>query len=178
MRLLAQIKKCCENNPDILVVATGDTSQLPPIVDYTNTKVYKEYADECINLIFHDEIYLTENKRLKTEKDRKKLKQLKEDIFNEDIPLETTVKKYFDLTQSLTLSKKGIAYLNDTCKEVSKHIRKQLNKTKEYEVGEILTCREYTKLKAGTFNVNCEYEIIEVTESTITIVYMIFEEKI
>jgi hypothetical protein len=77
--MLAQIKKFCENNPDIIVVATGDTSQLPPIVDYTNTKIYKEYADECINLIFPYEIYLTENKRLKTEKDRKKLKQLKED---------------------------------------------------------------------------------------------------
>jgi hypothetical protein len=59
--------------------------------------------------------------------------------------------------------------MNDTCKEVSKHIRKQLNKTKEYEVGEILTCRAYTKLKVGTFNVNCEYEIIEVTETTVTI---------
>ena len=52
-----------------------------------------------------------------------------------------------------------------------------MNKTKEYEVGEILTCREYTKLKVGTFNVNCEYEIIEVTDTTITILDMIFEEK-
>jgi hypothetical protein len=93
VRLLAQIKKFCENNPDILVVATGDTSQLPPIVDYTNTKIYKEYADKCINLIFPYEIYLTENKRLKTEEDRKKLKQLKEDVFNENIKLETTIQK-------------------------------------------------------------------------------------
>jgi hypothetical protein len=50
---------------------------------------------------------------------------------------------------------KNIAYKNDTCKEVSKHIRKQINKKSEYEVGETLICREYTNIKkVGIFNVN------------------------
>ena len=78
----------------------------------------------------------SENKRLKTKEDREKLKQLKEDIFNPEIKLETTIRKYFKFTQNLTVSQKGIAYLNDTCREVSKHIRKKLNKKDEYEVGE------------------------------------------
>jgi hypothetical protein len=50
--MLARIRKFCLENPEKIVVATGDTSQLPPIVDYSNTKDYATYADECINNIF------------------------------------------------------------------------------------------------------------------------------
>ena len=68
--MLAKIPRFCSDNPDKIVVATGDTSQLPPVEQYTNTKEYAVYADECINIIFPNEIYLNENKRLKTKEDR------------------------------------------------------------------------------------------------------------
>ena len=68
---------------------------------------------------------------------------------------------------------KNIAYKNDTSKEVNKHIRKLLNKTDEYEVGEVLICREYLKLKTiGVFNVNYKYNIIEVSPKTLTITHI------
>jgi hypothetical protein len=57
---LAKIKKFCIENPDKIIIATGDTCQLEPINEYTNTKNYEEYADECINQIFPFEIYLEE----------------------------------------------------------------------------------------------------------------------
>ena len=47
-----------------------------------------------------------------------------------------TIKKYFESTGEITKSLKNIAYMNDTCKGVAKHIRKQQCKTNEYEVGE------------------------------------------
>ena len=140
-------KQFCIDNPDKIIIATGDTSQLPPITDYTNTKIYADYADECINNIFQYEICLKENKRLKTQEDKDKLKQFKTELFNKkNINHITTIKTYFQFTENITTSMKNIAYKNDTCKEVSKHIRKKLNKTDEYEVGEVLICREYLKL--------------------------------
>jgi hypothetical protein len=72
---LRKIKNYVDNNTDKIVVATGDTDQLPPIKTYSNTKEHKPYANECVNLIFPIEIYLYINKRLKTQEDRDKLEQ-------------------------------------------------------------------------------------------------------
>ena len=50
-------------NPDKIIIATGDTSQLQPINELSNQFEYAEYADNCINQISKYEIYLEENKR-------------------------------------------------------------------------------------------------------------------
>jgi hypothetical protein len=84
---MARIKNYCDRNPDKIIIATGDTSQLQPINELSNQFEYAEYADNCINQIFKYEIYLEENKRLKSDDDKQKLKQIKADIFNKDIPL-------------------------------------------------------------------------------------------
>ena len=73
---LSKIKNFVDNNKDKIIIATGDTSLLEPINEYSNQKKYDEYADECINLIFPYEIYLTENKRLESNEDKAKLKQI------------------------------------------------------------------------------------------------------
>ena len=36
-----------------IIIGTGDTKQLPPINDLTNTQPYDTYADNCINIIFN-----------------------------------------------------------------------------------------------------------------------------
>ena len=163
-------RKFCIEHPDKIIIATGDTCQLDPINEYTNTKNYAEYADECINQIFTFEIYLEENKRLESEEDKVKLKNFKKEILDNDIDMNTTIKKYFRFTQDITKSLKNIAYKNDTCKEVSKHIRKKLNKKSEYEAGEILICREYTNIKkVGIFNVNFKYKIVRVLSEVLRI---------
>ena len=72
-------------------------------------------------------------------------------------------------TDDITQSENNIAFMNDTCKEVAKHIRKLKNKTCEYEVGEVLVCREYFKMKKQTFNVNFEFEIIIINSDSLVI---------
>ena len=106
---------------------------------------------------------------MKSDDDKKKLKQIKADIFNKDIPLINTIQKYFKFTTNITKSENNIAYMNDTCKEVAKHIRTLQCKDSEYEVGEVLVCREYFKSKQVTFNVNFEYETMSVSDKGLTI---------
>ena len=125
---LRRIKHYVDNNTNIILIATGDTDQLPPIKTYSNTKEHKPYANECVNLIFPFEIYLHINKRLKTQEDRDKLEQMKIDIFNEDIPIDDIIEKYSKFTTDITQSSKNITYRNETCKNVSNAIRNKFNK--------------------------------------------------
>jgi len=116
---LSRIHKYSNENPDKNIIATGDTSQLQPINELSNQFEYAKYADDCINQIFKYEIFLNENKRLKSDADKEKLKQIKKDIFNKSIPLADTIKKYFKFTTNITNSEHNIAYMNDTCKTVA-----------------------------------------------------------
>ena len=165
----ARVKQYCQEHPEKTVIATGDTSQLPPINKLSNRFQHAPYADDCINQIFAHEVFLHENKRLKSDTDKQKLKQIKTDIFNKDIPLEVTIEKYFKFTTTVTQSEKNIAYMNDTCTEVAQHIRNLQNREAEYEVGEVLICREYFKTKQITFNVNFEYEIMSVGSKSLEV---------
>ena len=85
IKKLAKIKQYCDSNPDKIIIATGDTKQLEPIEKLSNQINYDEYADHCVNSIFNHEIYLTIPKRVKSDEDKLKMKQLKEDVFNEEI---------------------------------------------------------------------------------------------
>jgi len=78
IRMVAKIKKFCIENPDKIIMATGDTCQLKPIEEYTNTKIYKEYADECINQIFHLGYIKKKIKRLESAEDKVKLEPFKQ----------------------------------------------------------------------------------------------------
>ena len=85
-----------------------------------------------------------------------------------------TIKNYFKFTTNITQSENNIAYMNDTCKAVAKHLRKLQYKQDEYEVGEFLVCREYCKVKVHgrrdiIFNVNFEYEISSVNSDSLVI---------
>jgi hypothetical protein len=73
--ILRKIKKYCENNPDKIIVATGDTNQLESVDKMTNTQDQSKYSDKCIDLIFKNRMYFQENKRLKSEEDKSKIFQ-------------------------------------------------------------------------------------------------------
>ena len=62
-------------------MATGDINQLESIESVSNVKNYDEYMSQCISMIFPSEIYLKENKRLKTQEDKTKLENIYDDIF-------------------------------------------------------------------------------------------------
>jgi DNA-directed RNA polymerase subunit M/transcription elongation factor TFIIS len=84
---------------------------------------------------------------------------LHESILN-FITYKKLINKYFQYTSDISGSKTNIAYLNDTCKNVSSAIRKLETRKYGYEIGEFLICRKCTKSKNSVFNVNFKYEIV------------------
>jgi len=169
IRMLSRIHKYCNDHPDKICIATGDSNQLKTIDIITNLHDYDEYYNRCIDIIFPNNMYFHENKRLKKQEDKEVLKSFKHDIFNEHIPIETTIRKYFKITKN-NKTINNIAYRNITCASVSKRVRNEmLNKTSAYEVGELLICRHWFKTKKLVFNVNYEYTITAVQQHTITL---------
>ena len=55
--------------------------------------------------------------------------------------------KHFKYTDKINESEHNIAYTNETCKDVSSAIRKELNKVDDYEIVEILICRKFIDVK-------------------------------
>lgn len=155
-----RIKQFVEKNKsDKIIIATGDTKQLKPLQELTNIQDYETYADHIIDNIFKHNILLKECKRLNTQEDKDKLTNIKNDIFINKIPTRELIDKYFSYTTDISGSKNNIAFLNNTCKNVSDAIRKLENRKGEYEIGEFLICREYTKVNSSVFNVNFKYQI-------------------
>ena len=72
------------------------------------------------------------------------------------------IEKYFRYTDDIASSKFNIAFLNNTCRNVSNEIRKFENRTEENECGETLICGEYTKTNGSVFNVNFQYDIVKI----------------
>ena len=73
--------------------------------------------------------------------------------------LDTITKFGFKGTNDTTKSLNNICYMNDTCTEISKQVRKKLGRTLEYDKGENLICREWFKYNDKTFNVNFELKV-------------------
>jgi hypothetical protein len=113
---LRRIYKYCLNNPEQIILATGDINQLESIESVSNVKNYDEYMNQCINMIFPNEIYLKENKRLKPKEDKTKLENIYDDIFYSSltIPVNTT---------NTVISENNIAYTHKTCNLVSQKVR-------------------------------------------------------
>ena len=168
IRKLARIKHYADKHPEKIIIATGDTNQLETIDIVSNQLDYDECSNHCINIIFPNMIYLRENKRLKREEDKRKLSLFKEEIFDQSIPIRDTIRKYFKLTKWPN-TENNIAYKNATCAKVSKAVRRRMAKSSEYEVGEVLVCRIYFKVKATTFQVNYEYKVTQVGRTAITL---------
>ena len=157
----------CENSTEKIIIGAGDIFQLKPR-EISGNNVNQSYIDDCINIIFPHEVYLTEIKRLTNEEDKIKMIQIFEDLFNENIPVRTTISKFFKFTNKYE-TESNVAYTNARCASVSKNVRKYLNKTSEYEVGEKLTCRIRFQIKNIVFNTNYKYEIISKTDKSFKI---------
>ena len=50
--MLAKIKRYSENNPNKIILATGDANQLETIDLISNQLDYETYMDQCINTVF------------------------------------------------------------------------------------------------------------------------------
>ncbi len=71
--------------PEHIILVTGDNNQLDTTCLVSNQLGYEPYVDHCINAVFPNSITLHENKR-KTQADKGTLRQFREDIFNDCIP--------------------------------------------------------------------------------------------
>ena len=166
---LSKVYNYIKNNKNKIILATGDVDQLEPIEDINNVKNYDEYKTECINKIFKYEIFLKENKRLSTDEDKEKLKNLKHDILKTDISVLNIINKYNLKTTNKIITDNNIAYTNKRCSIVSKQVRKKLNKKNDYEINEKLTCIKYFIHKGIKVNKNYEYIIIDIENNYITL---------
>ena len=169
LNVYSKMKGFVEKNTDKIIIATGDCMQLKPVQELTNTKDYHEYANEIIDNIFPYKINLKICKRLNNEGDRNKLKNIMDDIFVNKLPINKIIDKYFSYTDDIRGSTNNIAFLNNTCKNVSSEIRKLENRKDEYEVGEQIICREYTTTDTSVFNVNFEYKIVHIGDGILTL---------
>ena len=100
----------CKNNPNKIVLAIGDTKQLKNPEKVSNTITFEKYADHCIDLIFKNNIMLYECKRLKTEEDRNKLKDIKRLIFNNE-PILNIIENILDGVRAMRYAKTTLLIL-------------------------------------------------------------------
>ena len=155
-----KIREFVKNNPDKIIVGAGDTKQLPPINDLTNTQPHDQYADQCVDKIFKYSMYLKICKRV-GEEDRIKLDEMYNDFWERNMPLRDFIEKYFRYTSKINPEHMNIAYTNIRCKSVSDEVRRKLGKKGLYEVGEEMICRLYLKTDEGAkFNANIRYKIL------------------
>ena len=164
-----------KNNPDKIILATGDTKQLKNPETVSNTIGFEKYANQCINLIFRNNIMLYECKRLKTEEDREKLKDVKRMIF-EGAPFRDIIDKHFKWTDEIEMYDNNIAYTNQTCKEVSKRIRDMKGITEEFTINEEVICRKYMKVKGKKMNKNYRYVVVGLSKDFVRLKHICTED--
>ncbi len=133
IRMLAKIKRYSELNPHKIILATGDTNQLETIDLVSNQIDYESYTNQRIDNSFPNGMMLQESRRLKSQSDKDTLRQLKADIFNDEIHIIKTIRKYFQFTDEIKTSN-NIACKSSTCEGVC--IR-----AKDDEQNERLRCR-------------------------------------
>ena len=165
-----KIREFVKNNPDKIIIGAGDTKQLQPINDLTNTQPHDQYADQCIDKIFKYSIYLKISKRVSDDEQRKKLEDAYNDMWINEMPVDKWVEKHARYTSEINPHYMNIAYTNIRCKSVSDEVRRKLGKKGLYEVGEEMICRLYLKTDEGAkFNANIRYKILCINPWGITI---------
>ena len=68
--------------------------------EITKTQDYEFYTDNIIDTIFTQNIILKECKRLNTQEDKDKLKNIKSDIFVNKFPIKTIVENILNTPQT------------------------------------------------------------------------------
>ena len=84
------------------------------------------------------------------------------DFWENKLPIQDIIPKYFETTDDIMASEHNIAYTNIRCRNVENEIRNRLNKKDKYEVGEILIARKW--IKEPRVNVNLRYRTTSIEQ--------------
>ena len=130
--ILHRIHEYIQKHPTKRFFSTGDTGQLQPIGEWGNNVVDRQaYLEDCVNQIMQHKIHLKIPKRLKSEEQRKKLDQLKKDVFDLSKDVLTTLKSAgFKSISKMSDVKttQNICYFNFRTKQVNGHVHRNLIK--------------------------------------------------
>ena len=92
-----------------------DVNQLPPFrFQLNNVSAVTKYLNMMIDIIFPKQIILQHNKQLQPKEDQLLLNLIKNDIFDLNMDVSTTMKKYFKTTRKYSQLKtsKNIPFFN------------------------------------------------------------------
>ena len=166
--VLDKVGQFIKNNPDKIVIATGDVKQLQGVEVMTNCQNPATYIDNCLDIIFKYNMFLTVCNRVgakdSEEGDRNRviINNIYKDFWEHKLPFEEIIPKYFETTDDIMASEHNIAYTNIRCRNVANEIRNRLNTKDKYEVGEILIARKW--IKQPRIHVNLRYRMTSIVQ--------------
>ena len=166
--VLDKVRRLIKENPDIIVIGTGDVKQSQGVEVMTNCQNPAVYIDNCIDIVFAYNIFLEVCKRVgakdseEGDRNREIINNMYNDFWESKLPIQDIIPKYFETTDDIMASEHNIAYTNIRCRNVVNEIRNRLNKKEKYEVGEILIARKW--IKQPRVNVNLRYRITNIEQ--------------
>lgn len=192
---LKKIAVFMAENPTKTYSAT-DMNQLKPFgTGLNNVTDYQGYISHCISSLFNQKQFtLRINKRLTDEDERKKLDQLKIDIFDKTKDVMTTLRDFgfkivhkFSDVKTLT----NICYFNFRAKMVSKHIQQlvlkgtpqansqmhMINQLQYYKGMNLICCKHY-QINKKKVCVNYEYKLLDINQQTFTVQDIVEGDKL
>ena len=174
MYMLNKVRLFCLNNPDKIIIGTGDIKQLPSLENITNCQDKEAYTHHCMDVIFKYNIFLTICKRVggkdteEGDRNRKIINDMYDDFWIHKLPMEDFIIKHNLLTtDDIMASEHNIAYTNIRCRNVASEVRKRLGIKDKYVVGDVLISRKW--VKAPRINVNLRYCITKIEAGMITL---------
>ena len=152
--VLDKVRRFIQENPDIIVIGTGDVKQLQGVEVMTNCQNPAVYIDNCINIVFKYNIFLEVCKRVgakdseEGDRNREIINNMYNDFWENKLPIQDIIPKYFETTDDIMAS------------NVANEIRNRLDKKDKYEVCEILIARKW--IKQPRVHVNLRYRITSI----------------
>jgi len=169
--LLEKIKKYMNNHKEIQFYATGDEYQLEPI-ETLNIEETREYYNKIITSMFPHQIVLHENKRCKTDEDRKRMKEITRlirDANSKEEALNVVLKNFKKIYKKEDIvTKKNVCALNKTSDWVNEYLHKYDGDNKYY-VGLELIGRKTFKNKKSNIKINYTYTIKKILEEALVL---------
>jgi len=181
-KILQKIDIFMNKYTDKKFFATGDVDQLQPIdFQANNINNVSSYLIDCVSHMFPNQITLKINKRLQTDKQRHKLAQLKQELFNPSLDMLQTLKNHgFSVIHNFSqlTTTQNICYFNFRAQQVNKHVHEALvtppkNAIKIHKTlywpGLEITCKEHYKKDGRRLFTNYTYQILTINKKQFSI---------